>query len=96
MAKKKTVFKAGDKIRLSRPAPKKAPVTIGAGKATDYFPVSMNGVEGRVYYDRIYQVSGNDKVALVDNESKPIALVDKEFVNSPIFNTLFQRIKEVN
>lgn len=87
-------YMAGDKVKMLRPEKKKKPSRFGSAKAPDFYPVNVNGAEGQVYYGRIYEVSGKEKADPVDNDHKPLPLIDKQFVNHPVFNRLFTPVKE--
>jgi len=90
---KSTKFKAGDLVKLTRPKKKKDPKRIGSEELPGYFPANFEGSSGRIYYDRIYEVSGKSEIIICDNNASPIPLISKEFINHPVFNEHFTAVK---
>lgn len=94
MAKDTKPYKAGDKVQLiETSAGKKKPVRIGDTVTPGYFTAVLNGRPGAIKYGRVYQVSAIDDIDIVDNEQKPVPFISKEFVNHPVFKTLFRGVK---
>lgn len=84
---------AGDKVRMLRPRRKTNPKRIGSPGRPEFFAANLNGRNGMIRYGQVYQVSGKDKVQIVDNQAKPLPLIDKEFINHRRFNSLFTAVE---
>jgi hypothetical protein len=89
-------YTAGDKVKLIDPSKPITPVRIGDTAIPGFFAAVYNGKEGAIKYGQVYQVSGKKKLDIVDNDHKPLPTIAKEFINNPVFNTLFKRVQSPN
>lgn len=96
MAKKKAhTYSIGDKVKLAEPPQGKTkPVRIGDTVDSGYFAAVHQGNEGVIKYGQVYQVTGKKDVTVVDNNHRPLPLINKNFVNNPVFKGLFIAVKD--
>ena len=96
MAKKKkqTEFLAGDKVKLERKSSKKEePLRIGSPEKPATFPVAFEGASAQIVFNKVYEVSGKTDFSVVDNQAKPLPLIAKDFINNPVYHSLFTKVK---
>lgn len=88
-----TNFKQGDKIRVKKPKTQQKSIGHSGGKSKG-IPVGLNGEKAFLQFGTMFKVSSYTDENIVSKDSKPLPLIQRDFVNrNENINQLFELVE---